>query len=411
MSIFRRQLTNTSTGTIDNWKDFAEFLGIPNNGLNVNGKKALKESTVYTCIKILAETVGKTPVKIYQDNNGVLKAAEHYLNPLLKLRPNPYMSAIDLKKCTEVQRNIYGNAFVWNETASSGSMMGRVIARWPLDSERMQIWVDDRGLINSSCSVWYVYKDKLNKEHKINESEISHYKGLSVDGIVGMSAIETLKSTIENAKSSSDFLNNSYKSGMQTAGIINYTGDLNAAAEKKFREKFEQMSAGLKNANRISMLPIGYQYQPMALKLTDAQFLENTRFTLQQLTAAFGIKPHQINDQTKTSYASTSEANREFYTDTMLAIYTMYEQEDSYKLFNDFELEKGLYLKYNVDIILRADLKSRYETYAQGIQNGFLKPDEARALEERENAPGGDELYINSTMKKLTDVGKESTGG
>lgn len=409
--IFSRKLSNSAASTIDNWQEFAEFLGIPTRVNRVDGKNSLKEITCYTCIKILAETVGKTPVKIYQDNNGVLKAKDHYLNPLLKLRPNPYMSAIDMKKCTEVQRNIYGNAYVWNETSAAGSTMGRVVARWPLDSTRVVIWVDDRGLINSSCSVWYIYKDKLNKEYKINENEISHYKGLTTDGIVGLSAIEMLKSSIENAKSSSEFLNNSYKNGMQSAGIINYTGDLSAKAEKNFLDKFEQMSSGLKNANKISMLPYGYQYQPMALKLTDAQFLENTRFTLQQITAAFGIKPHQVNDQTKTSYASTSEANREFHTDTMLSIYTMYEQEDTYKLFNDTELAQGFYEKFNADIILRADLKTRYEAYASGIQNGHQTPNEARALEEKEALPGGDELYVNGNMIKLADIGKAKTGG
>jgi HK97 family phage portal protein len=220
-----------------------------------------------------------------------------------------------------------------------------------------------------------------------------------------MSTIETLKSSIENAKAAGQFLNNSYKNGMQTAGIINYVGDLSPKAEQTFRDNFEQMSSGLKNANRVSLLPIGYQYQPMALKLTDALFLENTRFTLQQLTAAFGIKPHQVNDQSKTSYASSSEANREFYTDTLLSILTEYEQELTYKLFLPQELQQGYYVKFNTDVILRGDPKTRYETYAAGVQNGFLTPNEARKLEELPPQPGGDVLMANGNYVPLTQVG------
>ena len=118
--------------------------------------------------------------------------------------------------------------------------------------------------------------------------------------------------------------------------------------------------SGVGNANRLSVIPVGLTYTPIALKMTDAQFLENTRLTIQQLTAAYGIKPHQVNDQTKTSYASTSEANREFYTDTLMAILTMYEQELNYKLFTQSEIDAGYYIKFNADVILRASPQQRY---------------------------------------------------
>jgi len=383
------------------WNDLANWLGISGDDLEISGTKSLNEITVYTCIKILAETLGKLPLKIYQDSGGIRKASDHYLYQLFKLRPNPYMSAIDFWKCLEVQRNIHGNAYAWMDFTKTGRIQGF----YPLDSSRMSIYVDNKGLLSSKQSVWYVYTDLEGTQYKLQESEILHFKGLSTNGISGLSTIETLRNTIENSKSSGKFLNNSYKNGMQTAGIINYTGDLSPAAESTFRTKFEQMSSGLTNANRISMLPIGYQYQPMALKMTDAQFLENTRFTLQQLTAAFGIKPHQVNDQTKTSYASSSEANREFYTDTLVAILAIYEQELTWKCFLNSELTAGFYVKFNADIILRGDLKTRYDAFTLAVQNGFKTPNEIRALEEDPAMEGGDKLYVNGNVVPLTEAG------
>lgn len=400
---YNHKLKNVTLPTDDGgWNDLATWLGISTDDLQISGTRSLKEITVYTCIKILAETLGKLPLKIYQDNNGIRKASEHYLYPLLKLRPNPYMSAMDFWKCLEVQRNIFGNSYTWLDF---NQFTGKIQGLYPLDSTRMKIYVDDKELLSNKESVWYVYTDLTGNQHKLKSTDLWHFKGLSSNGLCGLSTIETLKNTIENAKAAGNFLNNSYKSGMQSAGIINYVGDLNQEAENNFREKFEQMSSGLKNANRISLLPIGYQYQSMALKLTDAQFLENTRLTLQQLTAAFGIKPHQVNDQTKTSYASTAEANKEFYTDTMLATLTMYEQEITYKSFVDSELLKGFYAKFNADVILRGDLKSRYDAYAVAIQNGFKKPNEVRAMEEDEPADGGDQLIVNGNYVPLTNVG------
>nr|WP_213997203.1 phage portal protein [Tepidanaerobacter syntrophicus] len=383
------------------------FLGIAPDTINVAGKNALKEIVVYTCIKILSDTMSKLPCKIYQDSGGIRKATEHYLYPLLKLRPNLYMSASDFWKCLESQRNIYGNSYDWIDFVPNGRNAGKIQGIYPLDSTKMRIYVDDVGLWSSKNNVWYVYTDNLGNEYKLNASNLLHFKGLTNDGLVGMSPIEVLKLNIENASAAEQFLNNSFKNGMQTAGIVNYIGDLSPQAEENFRKNFERMANGLQNANRISLLPIGYTYQPISVKLTDAQFLENTMLTERQIAAAFGVKLYQINDLEKTSYASTSEANREFYVDTLMAILTMYEQELTYKLFLPQEIMQGYYIKFNPDVILRGDPKSRYEAYAIAIQNGIKTPNEARALEEDPPLEGGDQLLLNGNMIPATKAGQQ----
>jgi HK97 family phage portal protein len=387
------------------------YFGLTSNDLRVRGKNALNEITVYICIKTLSETLGKLPLKIYQGREGAKKATDHYLYTFFKLRPNPYMSAFDFWKCVETLRNIYGNSYVWIDYIEFGRNAGKIQGFYPLNPEQMQIWVDDVGLLSSKNSVWYIYTDNSGIQHKLQSYDLLHFKGLTTDGIIGLSPIEMLRNSIENAKASEKFLNNSFKNGMQSAGIINYIGDLSKEAEETFRTKFEQMSAGLKNANRISLLPIGYQYQPLSIKLTDAQFLENTKLTVQQISAAYGVKLHQINELVKASYSSTSEANREFYSDTLLAILTMYEQEITYKCFLNSEIQNGVYSKFNADVILRGDTKARYETYATAIQNGIKTPNECRQIEEDPALDGGDQLIVNGNYIPLTMVGKQYEKG
>jgi len=391
-----RQLTN------GDWSGLAGMFGIPVSSLQIDGANSLKEITVYTCIKILSETLGKLPIKIYQDTStGKQKMTGDYRSRLLKLRPNPYMSAFDFWKLMEVLRNIHGNAYAWLDVASVGRNAGQIQGIYPLKSEQMKVFVDDIGLLSSKNRVWYEYRDDAGTSYIIDSDSILHFKGMSINGLIGLSTIEMLRSNIENAKGASNFLNNSYRKGMQAAGILQYVGDLDEDKKNKLRDKFEAMSSGLINANRLAVMPLGVTYQPLQLKLTDAQFLENTRLTIQQLTAAFGIKPHQVNDQTKTSYASTSEANREFYTDTMLAILTMYEQELDYKMFLNREIDAGYYTKWNADVILRADPEKRYAMYKDAVQNALKTPNECRELEEDPAMPGGDVLYGNSALAPI----------
>ena len=71
--------------------------------------------------------------------------------------------------------------------------------------------------------------------------------------------------------------------------------------------------------------------------------------------------------------------------------------------------EKGkLYVKFNVDGLLRGDYKSRMEGYSIGIQNGFMCPNDVRALEEWDLIPedkGGDTFVINGNMLPLEMAG------
>lgn len=384
-----------------------EMLGIELNEINLRGKNALKEATVYACIRILADAVGKLPIKVYQGNS----VADHYLVPLLKTRPNPWMSARDFFKCLEVQRNIHGNAYAWLDIETRGPNAGKVTGIYPLDGTKVEIIVDDVGLLPGKGKMWYVYTDNRGTRYRIDPDEMLHIKGLTFDGILGMTPLEQLKSTIENAGAANQFLNNSFKSGMQTKGLIYYAGDLSPAAEKIFREKFEQMSSGLKNANRISLLPIGYQFQPLSLKLTDAQFLENTQLTIKQIAAAFGVKNHQLNDLDRATHTNIAEQQREFYIDTLMDILTGYEQELTYKLFTHSDLDVGRYVKFNVNAILRADPKTRYEGYRIAVQSGFMTPNEVRALEELEPKDGGDRLLINGNMLPIEMAGEQYKKG
>jgi HK97 family phage portal protein len=399
-----------------NERRFLEMMGAnPDpDGVDVRGKKALKEVTVFTCVKILSEAMGKLPIKIYQDQDGVRKAIDHRLYRLLKLRPNPFMSSTSMMRCLEVQRNIYGNAYASIEFDRKGNVIGL----WPIDNDKgsVEMWIDDAGILgpsgalNPESKMWYVVT--VNGERrKVLPSSILHLKAFSADGISGVSPLRYLKTMVENAASSGKFINKFFKKGLQSKGLVHYTGDLSHEAKQRFIKNFEEMSSGLKNAHRVAMLPFGYQFTPIALPLTDAQFLENTELTIRQIAAAFGIKMHQLNELARATHTNITEQQRQFYVDTLLPIITEYEQELTWKLFLPDELEAGFYVRFNVDVILRADMKTRFTAYQTGIQSGFLKPNEAREKEELPPDPNGDRLLINGNMMPIEKAGAQYDKG
>lgn len=383
-------------------KELLDWLGITPDEINVKGKNALKVATVFAAIKIMSESVSKLPLKVYrEDENGIQRAFNHYLNRLLKLRPNPHMSTSSFFAALETQLNLHGNSYASIEY----DRKGKVVGLWPIDSSKITIYIDNVGLLSSSTKIWYVASVD-GQQIKIQPHDILHFKnGITLDGIVGIPPLEYLKNTIENAGQSEKFINNFYKQGLQVKGIVQYVGDLNEKAKKEFREKFEDMSSGLKNSHRIALMPVGYQFVPMSLNMHDAQFLENNELTIRQIANAIGVKMHQLNDLSRSTHTNIEQQNRDFYDSSLMARLTMYEQELTYKLFLDSEIELGIYTKFNIDAILRGDLKTRYEAYRIGIQAGFLKANEARAKEDLPPEEGGDQLLVNGSMTPITMAG------
>ena len=154
-------------------------------------------------------------------------------------------------------------------------------------------------------------------------------------------------------------------------------------------------------------IPLGAQFTPIDTKLGDNEFLELKRYSALQIANAFGLKPNQINDYTKSSYASSEAQNLAFYTDTLLYILKQYEEELNYKLLTQEEIEQGYCFKFNVAVMLRADLKSQIETLSSGVANGIYTPNEARNYLDLESKIGCDELMCNGSNIKVKDIGMQ----
>lgn len=377
-----------------------KLLGVTVDGVSSN---KLRHATYFTCMRIMTDTVSKLPCKLYQDKeDGIHKITDHPLATILKLRPNPYMSASDFWKCVEFQRNHYGNAIVIPEF---DKRTGKLIGLYPVDFPKVQIWIDDRGIFGIKDAVWYVIRDKSNLEYKLYNEELLHFKGLTSDGLVGMSIQDYLVELIENGQSSQQYINTYFKNGLFAKGVVQYSSSLDESAEKRMVERFKRMASGIKNAGSILPMPLGFQFVPLNTTMADAQFFEISGLTIRQIAAAFGVKMHHLNDLERSTHNNIEQQQKSFYIDTLQSILTMYEQELTFKLLIYRELSQGYFIRFNVDSILRADIKTRYEAYRIGIQSGFKTPNECRRMEEDPPKEGGDDLVCNGNMQKMTQIG------
>ena len=129
------------------------------------------------------------------------------------------------------------------------------------------------------------------------------------------------------------------------------------------------------------------------------------KYTALQIAAAFGVKPNQINDYSKSSYANSELQQLSFYVDTELFVIKQYEEEINYKMLTDEEQDDGFYYKYNEKVLFRTDSKTQMEYLKNGVSGSIMKPNEARRKLDLPDGEGGDTLLANGSIVPLTMAG------
>jgi len=375
-------------------------------GLSGTNESNLSEATYFSCLKVLSESIGKLPLKLlqYNDRHGVGNARSHPLYKVLHDRPNKYMSSTVFWSTVEYNRNHYGNAYVLIEGVGEKTQL------WILPSNEVEIWYDDACILSDIPDIYYMYS-KGGKIYKFGSEEILHFKGSNtLDGIKGISVQEQLKLTIGGNLKAQKLINKMYETGFTAKAVLQYTGSLNDESVETFVKGIEDYATGkLKDqgVENIIPIPLGANLQPLNIKLADNQFIEVKQYTALQIASAFGIKPYQIGDYTKSSYASAEAQQLSFYVDTLLYIIKQYEEELTYKLLSAEEIVNGLHFKFNVAVILRADLQTQITSLSTAVNSFLYTPNEARAFLDLEAKEGGDELLGNGASIPVKYAGSQ----
>ena len=401
-----RVLTNKHGGQRETLEinQLLDFLGLSDTKAD-----NLSEATYFACLKVLSEAVGKLPLKLlqYNDRNGTKVSRDHALYSIVGDRPNPYMTATSFWSTVEYNRNHYGNAYVWIQGAGAGTRL------WILPSNTVEVWYDNACLLSDVPDIYYLYSAG-GKIYRFGSEEILHFKSSNtLDGIVGISVQDQLKKTIGGNLKAQSMITKMYDSGFTAKAVLQYTGSLsdeNAIAFVKGIEDYAKGKLKDQGVENIIPIPLGASLQPLNVKLADNQFIEVKQYTSLQIASAFGIKPYQIGDYTKSSYASAEAQQLSFYVDTLLYIVKQYEEEISYKLLSREEISKGYYFKFNIDVILRADFASKITSLSTAVNSFLMTPNEARAKLDLESKEGGDRLLGNGASIPVDCTGNQYGG-
>jgi HK97 family phage portal protein len=114
-----------------------------------------------------------------------------------------------------------------------------------------------------------------------------------------------------------------------------------------------------------------------------------------------------LADLEKSSFSNIEHQGLEFVKYSLDPWVVRWEQSMCRALLSDSEKPR-VFIKFNVDGLLRGDYQSRMNGYAVGIQNGFMSPNDVRQLENMDLIPdelGGNRYLCNGAMIDLARAG------
>lgn len=377
--------------------------------LGISGKNgpALSEATYFACIKVLSESVAKLPIRIqqYTPEGGVRVAREHRYYRMLHDHPNPYMTASVFWGLTEQMRDDRGNAYAYIDASDPGNPH-----LWPMNPTDVTVYYDNARLLKDQPDIYYRYSTPQGVT-VLGSEEVLHFKSHSTrDGLVGVSVREQLASTIQGNIKAQKMLNRMIDSGMTAKSVLQYTGSLNDDSVRTLKEQVERYMSGdisEKDSKSVLPIPVGFSLTPLNMKLADSQFLELRQYDALQIASAFGVKPYQVGDYTKSSYASAEAQQLSFLVDTLLYIVKQYEEEIEAKLLTDKEIATGYHVKFDTSVLLRTEFQTLITTLKEAVNGFLMTPNEARERLDLPSKEGGDRLLGNGASIPVELTGSQ----
>lgn len=385
------------------------LFGATASGKRVDERTAMQTTAVYACVRVLAEAVAGLPLHLYRrrDDGGKEKALEHPLYRILHDEPNPEMTSFIFRETLMSHLLLWGNAYA--QVIRNGR--GEVVGLYPLLPDRMEVDRDKAGNV--------VYRYTPSDEARFRgatvtlpPTQVLHVPGLGFDGLVGYSPIAMAKQAIGLSMAAEEYAASYLRNGANPSGVLEHPGTLKDPS--RVRDSWQGAFGGSANSGKVAVLEEGMKYQPISLSPEASQLIQTRKFQIDEIARIFRVPPHMVGDLEKSSFSNIEQQALEFVKYSLGPWVTRWEQSIHRCLLTEAE-KPSLFVKFNVEGLLRGDYASRMSGYATARQNGWMSANDIRELEDMDRiAPqdGGDVYLVNGNMIPLSTAGaKKETGG
>lgn len=374
-----------------------------NAGAPLDADQTMRVATVFSCVRLVAETVAGVPLILYRrmPGGGKERATEHPLYRLLHDEPNEYMTPFEFREMEMISLLLRGNSYSDIEFTGSGVRA----LHWVAPDKVRPFRSKRDGL------VYYEVLQDGGGTRVASSDLLMHVRGISGDGVVGYNPIQKARENIGLAIAQEEFGARLFSNNANFDKAFVSQKPLNEQQTNSLREQLREKHAGLQNSFVPMVLSGGLDVKSMSMTMADAQFLESRKFQAIEIARMFRVPPHKVGIMDRATFNNIESQNIEFVTDSILPWCERLAQRYNKTLLTPTQRET-LFFEHELTGLLRGDSQGRANFYRVMVGNGIMSRNEVRARENLPAKDGADELTVQSNqvfLDQLEEIGAQQT--
>ena len=349
------------------------------SGIDVRPDNSLAVATVYRCVRLISETIASLSFRVYErignDRRGRRVAEGNELDDVLYNRPNRWQSPVDWIEQMVQHLCLRGNHYSQKMRRAPDNAYELCPFAEP---NRMTVEQAENGYLRYS----YRYPNGV-PSLKLISLDVYHVRGVSLDGINGMSILDFARNTIGVAIAQENHGAATFKNGgVPPMWIGRPAGQRwDKEAKDNFRKSFKKVTLD----GSVPILEDGMELNGLEIDNENLQWIDGQGFSAKQICRFFGVPPWAL-------FLSEQPTNMDAAIDQLVKLTlrpwcVRIEAAADIQLVDD---RKRYFTKFSIDEIARCSMLARFQSNNIGVQGGWLTRNECRIDEDREPMDGLD---------------------
>lgn len=353
------------------------------SGASVTASTALRVPAVLQAVRLISETIGSIPCKLYREESDSKEAAkDHTGYRLAHNRANDWTSAGQLRVDLTADALMHGAGYA--QVVRIGD--GRPFELHRLAPGTVQRRFEDDG------EPYYLVQPAKGKQVRLSYRDV-----LYLPAFGGISPVTLGKDAIGVAMVLERHASNLFGSGARPSGVVSNEkpagGEGGAKTVANILKSWRAWQANAKGDPLI--LDAGWKYEQPAMTSTDAQFLEHRLEQVREIARIFGVPPHMLYELSRATWSNAEQMAASFLQLCLRPWLDKWQDAYATVLLSDDEPQGGNgfhYFEFVIDDLQRADAAGRAEIFGKLVAMRAMTPNEVRAAMNLPAMEGGDEL-------------------
>lgn len=354
-------------------------------GEAVTVERAAGLPAVFNAIRLVAETTGSLPLRVYR-GTGAQKAPQErtWQWRLLHNMPNDEQSSFDFWSDVASSLETHGNAYIHKLKITRGA----VDALYVIDPQIVSV---QRNLRTGEKEFHIRGQragdrpDETGADRVFTASDVLHVRGVTLrGGDVGLSPLRLAKESLAAGIARQSYVGNFFRNDASPPGGLRIPDKINREQAAQVMALWNAYHQGPQNAGMPGLLTGGAEWVRFGVPLEDAQFVESEIHAVKDVARIFNLPPSALGAEALGTIEQETSRLLSFGMGTRLK-----RIERALAADPDFFGSGELYPEFHTDELIRIDAKTQAEVRHMEIQDGSLLVDEARADKGRPPLPDG----------------------